>query len=124
MMIIRKGSARWRRLLCRGTSVVGVSVISCAFFLVELEDTMRIILNMSHARCLFAQHVCAAQLTPCVLQKALPFSPTTINRIFKAVANLRSEKPGGTKGSADLMASSCTEHKEIKPKRLDFALWE
>lgn len=53
---------------------------------------MRIILNMSHARCLFAQHVYTAQLTPCVLQKALPFSPTTINRIFKAVPVLRGEK--------------------------------
>ena len=53
---------------------------------------MRIILNMSHARCLFAQCVYAAQLTPCVLQKALPFSPTTINRIFKAVPTLRGEK--------------------------------
>lgn len=83
------------------------------------------ILNMSHARCLFAQRVYAAQLTPCVLQKALPFSPTMINRIFKAVPFLRGEKnPAGTKGSADLMAFSCAEHKEIEPKSLDFALWE
>lgn len=86
---------------------------------------MRIILNMSHARCLFAQRVYAAQLAPCLHQKALPFSPTTINRIFKAVSHSeRGKKPAGTKGSADLMASAGTEHKEIEPKRLDFALWE
>lgn len=64
---------------------------------------MRFILNMSHARCLFAQRVYAAQLTPGVLQKALPSSSAMINKIFKAILILRGEKPAGTKGRAELM---------------------
>lgn len=71
------------------------------FFLAVLEDTMRFILNLSHARCLFVQRVYAAQLTPGVLQK--PSSSAMINKIFKAIPILRGEKPAGTKGRAELM---------------------
>lgn len=77
---------------------------------------MRFILNMSHARCLFAQRVYAAQLTPGVLQKTLPCSPAMINRIFKAIPVLRGEKPAGTKGRAELMLLLVLSTKKSSPK--------
>lgn len=77
---------------------------------------MRFILNMSHARCLFAQRVYAAQLTPGVLQKALPSSSAMINKIFKAIPFLRGEKPAGTKGRAELILLLVLSTKKSSPK--------
>lgn len=86
------------------------------FFLAVLEDTMRFILNMSHARCLFAQRVYAAQLTPGVLQKALPSSSAMINKIFKAIPFLGGEKSAGTKGRAELILLLVLSTKKSSPK--------
>lgn len=77
---------------------------------------MRFILNMSHARCLFAQRVYAAQLTPGVLQKALPSSSAMINKIFKSIPVLRGEKPAGTKGRAELILLLALSTKKSSPK--------
>lgn len=77
---------------------------------------MRFILNMSHARCLFTQRVYAAQLTPGVLQKALPSSSAMINKIFKAIPFLGGEKPAGTKGRAELILLLVLSTKKSSPK--------
>lgn len=55
---------------------------------------MKIILNMPHARCLFAQRVYAAQLASRVPRKARPFSPAAITRIFKAIPILEGDNCG------------------------------
>lgn len=73
---------------------------------------------------LISQRVNAAQLTPGATENpTIPFPlPPPLMGFLKAIPTRRGENPAGTKGSADAVAS-CTEHKEIEPKRLDCALW-
>jgi len=86
---------------------------------------MRIILNMSHARCLFARRAYAARLAPRALREARPFSPPVINRGFSTCSHSeRGGKTAGPEGSGDLTAPPCAEHKATEPQRLGCALWE